>query len=328
MLEAFLASTPRGSWGSICGQPPIPDATVEATEQSSTKTSDTAAPKVHGPDVQAILAAPLANKPPPFKVPSAASSHPSAKVSVNSIEQERVGAAPHTGFERATDSPPGGSGADEPPTANKSAQEPADSTLHFVNVICCKLAAEPQLAPDERWRLVGSALNKILEDESLALWRDIGSLCLTLYRAAPMDYAKWVRTMVEVGEVFVYSGLPHRVSRLMMIARPHLIDELNLRSTSEILLLDTALGIYRAYVGLTQEVNAAHIMPGDPPPQEIASKRARTAATAQRLLETYIKTMAYLTNRRQFARVVDVKISDDASPQPEHGAEPLSEPGE
>jgi hypothetical protein len=199
--------------------------------------------------------------------------------------------------------------------------------LSFCRLAYAKLTGEPGLVADERWLLVRSALDKILGDESPALWALIGSLCLSLYQAAPADYAKWVRTMIEIGEVFVYTGLPRRASRLMMIARPHLIDELNLRSTSEILLLDTALGAYRAYVGLTQEVNSAHIVPGEPPSQEIASKRARTAATAQRLLETYVKTMAYLSNRRQFVRVLDVKISDDESPQAEHCAEPLSEPG-
>lgn len=197
---------------------------------------------------------------------------------------------------------------------NDPAEEPPVDTVSFCQFVGAKLEAESGLASHQRWELVRNALDRILGDESPALWGLIGSLCRMLYQADQANYARWVRTMIEIGEVFVYGGLPHRVSRLMMIAKPHFIEELNLRSTAEILLLDTALGAYRAYVGLTQEVNSAHIMPGDPPSQEIASQRARTAATSQRLLETYIKTMAYLSSRRQLSRVVDVKVSDDESP--------------
>jgi hypothetical protein len=119
------------------------------------------------------------------------------------------------------------------------------------------------------------------------------------------------------------------VTNLVMIQRPQMTLELGLTRIVDLALLDSAFAELAKYVMVTAEVNAAHAADNTTHGFKLAAAHARTVASAQSSLRTYLNTLEFLSSRnRQTQRVLNVHAGGNVAVQVNEAGAPPNRVGE
>ena len=209
-------------------------------------------------------------------------------------------------------SPPAG---ETRPPAPDGTDIDALPVVTYCRSLLFNLAEEAETPPDVRQAWMAKALGDLLGDEvlnDLAL----GEIAQSLHEADTESYEAWANNQFKRGLVLAIStlGLSGRIaSNIIALFRPQLIRELGIGSGVETVMLDTALGSLYDYAQATMEIRRM-TRSGEARPVKVAGQHARTMASAQPLLKTFLTTIEKLRTKRQ-PRSLNIQAAGDGAIQ-------------
>ena len=214
---------------------------------------------------------------------------------------------------KATESPPK-EAATETPVAG-DAEIDTIPVVILCRSVLDRLEREPELSADARQTLVGKALGDLFAEQSL---NDLvlGEIAQALYEADTKAYEAWTNNQFKRGLVLAITtlGISGRLaSNILALFRPQYIRELGIDSGVEMTMLDIAIGALYDYSQATMEVRRV-TRSGEPRPVKVAAQHARTMASAQPMLKTFLTTIEKLRSKKQ-VRSLNIQAAGDVAIQ-------------
>jgi hypothetical protein len=214
---------------------------------------------------------------------------------------------------KATESPPK-EAATETPVAG-DAEIDTIPVVILCRSVLDRLEREPELSADARQTLVGKALGDLFAEQSL---NDLvlGEIAQALYEADTKAYEAWTNNQFKRGLVLAITtlGISGRLaSNILALFRPQYIRELGIDSGVEMTMLDIAIGALYDYSQATMEVRRV-TRSGEPRPVKVAAQHARTMASAQPMLKTFLTTIEKLRSKKQ-VRNLNIQAAGDVAIQ-------------
>ncbi|MGB2822699.1 MAG: hypothetical protein WBF17_17075 [Phycisphaerae bacterium] len=206
-------------------------------------------------------------------------------------------------------------GRQDPTAAPEGSDSP---TVQFCWAVGRQLSdPDTSLPADDRCRLVNAALGKILLDIHVPE-QAVAGIATKIQSLAPAQYGRWVDRAMRQGlflDTVIRPAPARHAAKVVEIIRPHLLDELTLKSCHEVALLDSALAAYMHYVTLTVEVKYRE-RGFDQRPGKVVAQDARIVSSAMACLKQFSQAIADLRRRpdRQ-ARVVIAHAEGDIALQ-------------
>ena len=178
-----------------------------------------------------------------------------------------------------------------------------------------RLEREPELTSDARQSLMAQALGDLLAEQTL---NDLvlGEIAQALHNVDTKAYEAWSNNQFKRGLILAIttSGISGRLaSNIIALFRPQLIRELGIDSGVEMTMLDVAIGSLYDYAQATMEVRRV-TRSGEPRSVKLASQHARTMASAQPMLKTFLTTIEKLRNKKQ-TRKLNIQAVGDIDAQ-------------
>lgn len=210
----------------------------------------------------------------------------------------------------------------ESPPEEATAESPAngaDIDAMPVVVLCRsvlkRLEWEPELTSDARRSLMAKALGDLLAEQAL---HDLalGEIAQALHDVDTKAYEAWANNQFKRGLVLAITtlGISGRLaSNIIALFRPQFIRELGIDSGVEMAMLDVAVGALYDYAQATMEVRRV-TRSGEPRSVKLAAQHARTMASAQPMLKTFLTTIEKLRNKKQ-VRNLNIQAAGDVAIQ-------------
>jgi hypothetical protein len=214
---------------------------------------------------------------------------------------------------KATESPPK-EAATETPAASGGEIDAMPVTV-FCRSLLERFEREPELSADARQTLMGKALGDLFAEQTL---NDLalGEIAQALYEADTKAYEAWTDNQFKRGLVLAITtlGISGRLaSNILALFRPQYIRELGVDSGVEMTMLDIAIGALYDYSQATMEVRRV-TRSGEPRPVKVAAQHARTMASAQPMLKTFLTTIEKLRSKKQ-VRNLNIQAAGDVAIQ-------------
>lgn len=217
--------------------------------------------------------------------------------------------------------------ADSAPSKPNAPASPCFDTYACIQT-CRQVASKlldsgSTLSKSERLDLINRAMSELLTDAHVPEIA-YGEAARQLHAADPDAYAIHVRNLADKGVVLLagIQPLPSRVTtNILLLLRPHLVQELGLTDMSDMLRLDAALAAYKCYLQLTTCIRGCNHADAKRTNSQILS-HARTLAAADIQLKTYMNTLESLRNRRHTPRILQVKAGGDVAVQINESRQP------
>ncbi len=221
-----------------------------------------------------------------------------------------------------TESPPAEPAAESPETDVEAID--AEPVVILCRSVLKSLERGTDLAADARQSLMADALSGLLGEQTL---NDIalGEIAQALHETDSEAYEAWTNNQFKRGLVLAIttSGISGRLaSNILALFRPQFIREIGIDSGVEMTMLDIAIGSLYDYAQATMEVRRV-TRSGEPRSVKIAAQHARTMASAQPMLKTFLTTVEKLRSKKQ-ARNLSIQAAGDVAIQvneagaPEH----------
>ncbi|MBC8875899.1 MAG: hypothetical protein H8E44_41265 [Planctomycetes bacterium] len=236
---------------------------------------------------------------------------PEELVSIDAVPED-YGVEPTS--PKLTEPPPTEDAAD--PLGASDAEIEAMPVVVYCRSVLDRLEREPDLSADTRQTLVAQALGSLFAEQTLNDFI-LGEIAQALHEADTEAYEAWTNNRFKRGMILAITtlGISGRfASNIIALFRPQFIRELGIDSGVEMAMMDVALGGLYDYAQATMEVRRV-TRSGEPRSVKLAAQHARTMASAQPMLKTFMTTLEKLRNKKQLRNNLNVQAAGDVAIQ-------------